>query len=128
MPGRDKMIEECRRVLKDDGMILFHDWIMDKGDSEGFRFVYAFPPLETMESYSEKLRQAGFEIMCAEKRNDDFKTHVAGLKESIRANKRRLIDTCGRELYDNWDFIVDYTYKVIDDGRIGSGRFIARKN
>ena len=127
VPGRDKMIEECRRVLKDDGIILFHDWIMDKGDSEGFRFVYAFPPLETMESYSEKLRQSGFEIICAEKRNADFKAHVAGLKESIRTNKQRLIDVCGRELYDNWDFIVDYTYKVIDDGRIGSGRFIARK-
>ena len=127
VPGREKMIDECRRVLKKDGTILFHDWIMDKGDSEGFRFVYAFPPLETLESYSKKLEDAGFEIICGEKRNDDFRNHVAGLKESIRANKRRLIDACGRELYDNWDFIVDYTYKVIDDGRLGSGRFIARK-
>lgn len=127
VPGRDNLLKECRRVLKDDGTLLFHDWIMDKGDSEGFRFIYAFPPLETMESYKDKLRQAGFEVLCAEKRSEAFKAHVSGLRDSVRNNKRRLIDVCGRELYDNWDLVVQYTYRMLDEQRLGSGLFIARK-
>lgn len=127
VPGRDKLLNECHRVLKDDGTLLFHDWLTDKSDSEGFRFVYAFPPLETLESYQDKLRDAGFDILCAENRSVDFKAHVAGLRESVHRNKRQLIDVCGRELYDNWDLVVEYTYRMIDEQRLGSGRFIARK-
>lgn len=127
VPGRDILLTECHRVLKDDGTLFFHDWIMDKSDSEGFRFIYAFPPLETMDSYKEKLRDTGFDIIYAENRSGAFKAHVDGLRDSIRSNKRRLIDTCGRELFDNWDLVVEYTFKMIDEQRLGSGLFIARK-
>ncbi|MDA8137043.1 MAG: methyltransferase domain-containing protein [Desulfobacteraceae bacterium] len=127
IPGRDKLLRECHRVMKKGGTILFHDWTMNKRDSEGFRFIYAFPPLETVDSYSEKLRAAGFEVLHAQARNEAFRRHVATLRDTLRANKRRMIDTCGRELYDNWDLVSAYTLKMIETERLGSGLFIARK-
>ncbi len=127
IPGRDKLLAECHRVLKADGTILFHDWIMDKGDSEGFRFIYAFPPLETVDSYKEKLSRAGFDIVLAETRNRAFRDHVAALRSTLLTDKRRMIDICGRELFDNWDIVSLYTLRMIEEERLGSGIFIARK-
>jgi cyclopropane fatty-acyl-phospholipid synthase-like methyltransferase len=114
-------------VLKHGGTNFFHDWIRHRGDSECFRFIYAFPPLETMDSYSEKLRQAGFETVTAEMRNEAFREHVAGLRTTLRSSKRLMIDTCGRELYDNWDIVSRYTLKMIEEEKLGFGLFIARK-
>lgn len=127
IPGRDKLLAECHRVLKKEGTILFHDWIMDKSDSQGFRFIYAFPPLETVDSYTEKLNRAGFDVICAQTRNEAFREHVASLRQTLLTSKRRMIDTCGRELYDNWDIVSLYTLKMIETERLGSGLFIARK-
>ena len=127
IPNRDQLLKECYRVLKEDGTILFHDWLMDQGDSEGFRFVYAFPPLETIDTYTQKLREAGFDIDCAYSRREAFKTHVSGLRATLHTNKRRMIDTCGRELYDNWDVISLYTLKMIEKKKLDSGCFIAQK-
>jgi cyclopropane fatty-acyl-phospholipid synthase-like methyltransferase len=127
VPTRDILLQECHRVLKKGGTILFHDWTIDARDSEGFRFIYAFPPLETVDSYSKKLCDTGFEVLCAQPRNEAFRTHVAALRNTLRANKHRMVETCGRELYDNWNLVSAYTLKMIETQRLGSGRFIARK-
>ncbi|MEW6079620.1 MAG: methyltransferase domain-containing protein [Thermodesulfobacteriota bacterium] len=127
IPDRDKLLGECHRILKQEGTILFHDWIMNKGDSEGFRFIYAFPPLETVDSYSEKLRRAGFEVVCAQLRTEAFRMHTARVRNNLISRKRRMIDTCGRELYDNWDAALLYAIRMIKEERLTSGVFIARK-
>ena len=114
-------------AVGEEGTILFHDWLMNKGDSEGFRFIYAFPPLETFDSYSDKLSRAGFEIVSAQLRTEAFHAHVFNLRNNVSTQKRRLIDTCGRELYDNWNVVSLYTLRMIEEEKLTSGLFIARK-
>lgn len=127
VPERESLLKECARILKDDGIIFFFDWLDLGALSEGFRFVYSFPPLETLESYREKLRENGFDILFAERMDESLKNSVFDIQESVKRNKRRLIEECGRELYDNWDFIVQYTWKMIAEGKLGHGIFIAKK-
>lgn len=127
IPDKDKLLGECHRVLKEEGTIIFHDWIMNKGDSEGFRFIYAFPPLETVDSYSEKLGRAGFEVVCAQSRSEAFRAHVINLRNNLLTRKRRMIDTCGRELYDNWNVALLYALRMVEEERLTSGLFMARK-
>ena len=127
VPDRYKLLQESHRVMKQEGTILFHDWVMNKGDSEGFRFIYAFPPLETVDSYSEKLGRAGFEIVTAQLRTAPFRAHVIKIRNNVLNQKRRLIDICGRELYDNWNAVTLYTLRMIEEEKLTSGLFIARK-
>lgn len=127
VPDRKSLLKECERILKDDGKIFFFDWLDLGALSEGFRFIYSFPPLETLESYREKLLETGFNILSAEQGNESLKNNVFGINESLKKNKRRVIEVCGRELYDNWDFIVQYTWKMIVEGKLSHGLFIAKK-
>ncbi len=127
VPERLLMLREASRVLKGDGIIFFYDWLDTGGLSEGFRFIYAFPPLETMEGYRDKLKISDFEIICAEYDTEHYVHLVENVKQSVLKNKSRIIDECGRELYDNWLIIVHYTLKMLYEKKLGHGLFIARK-
>lgn len=127
VPDRLKMLNEASRVLKKDGVIFFYDWLDTGGVTEGFRFIYAFPPLETMDGYRDKLKRSGFEIITAEYDTEHYVNLVEKVKESVYKNKRRIIEECGRELYDNWLIVVHYTLKMLYEKKLGHGLFIARK-
>ncbi len=125
--NRKKLLKEAYRLLKDGGTVFFYDWL-DLGDlSRGFRFIYSFPPLETLISYREKLREAGFSILYAEQNTETFKNNVSDVVGNVRRNKHRIIETCGRELYDNWEVVAQYTLKMIVEGKLGHALFIAKK-
>jgi ubiquinone/menaquinone biosynthesis C-methylase UbiE len=128
VPTREKLLAEAYRVLKPGGKILFFDWL-DRGSlCETFRFVYAFPPLETFESYRYGLQQAGFEIECTDQDPQRvFSAHVAAIQQRMMQHRRMFIDQCGRETYDNWAIVIQYTRRMIDQGRLGHGVFLARK-
>lgn len=127
VPKRGAMLSEIARVLKNGGSVFFYDWLDTGGVSEGFRFIYAFPPLETLEGYKEMLAGAGFKIMRAEYDTEHYVKHVEKVFESVKTNKRRIIEECGRELYDNWLIVVRYTLKMLYEKKLGHGVFIARK-
>lgn len=124
---RALLLREVARVLKRGGIAFFYDWLDTGGVSEGFRFIYAFPPLEKMESYLDKLKAAGFEILSAEFDTEHYTTIVEKVKNSVIKNRRRIIDECGRELYDNWLIVVQYTLKMLYEKKLGHGSFIAKK-
>jgi ubiquinone/menaquinone biosynthesis C-methylase UbiE len=124
---RKNLLKECHRVLKDGGIVFFYDWL-DLGDlSEGFRFIYSFPPLETLLSYRKKLCEAGFSILYAEQNNATFSDNVHKVVDSVHRNKHKIIEVCGRELYDNWNVVAQYTLEMIDRGKLGHAFFIAKK-
>jgi ubiquinone/menaquinone biosynthesis C-methylase UbiE len=127
VPDRMKMIAEASRVLKKGGVIFYYDWLDTGGLTDGFRFIYAFPPLETMDGYKEKLQKAGFEVITAEYDTEHYVNLVEGVKNNVYKNKGRIIEECGRELYDNWLIVVHYTLKMLYEKRLGHGLFIARK-
>lgn len=127
VPNRNKLVVEINRVLRKDGKVFFYDWLDTGGVSDGFRFIYAFPPLETMNGYKEKLNSAGFEIISAEYDTEHYINLVENVKGSVIKNKRRIIEECGRELYDNWLIVVNYTLKMLYEKKLGHGLFIARK-
>lgn len=127
IPDRALLLKEVARVLKRGGIAFFYDWLDTGGVSEGFRFIYAFPPLEKKESYLDKLKAAGFEIQSAEFDTEHYIEIVEKVKNSVLKNKRRIIEECGRELYDNWLIVVEYTLKMLFEKKLGHGFFIAKK-
>ncbi len=127
VPDRLLMLREASRVLRRDGRIFFYDWLDTGGISEGFRFIYAFPPLETIDSYKDKLKASQFEIIRAEYDTEHYLHLVENVNESVLKNKRRIIDECGRELYDNWLIVISYTLRMLYEKKLGHGLFIAKK-
>jgi len=127
VPDRDKLLMEAYRVLKPGGVIFFYDWLDTGGVTEGFRFIYAFPEIETMEGYKDKLKKNRFEILKAEFDTPHYVELVENVKKSVLKNKRKITDECGRELYDNWLIVVEYTLKMLYEKKLGHGFFIARK-
>jgi SAM-dependent methyltransferase len=70
VPERHRAIEQCFRVLRPGGYMVFTDWLrtpyITPQEFETFSTAWSFPGLETMESYGRTLTGAGFEMISAE--------------------------------------------------------------
>ncbi len=70
VPERHRAIEECFRVLRPGGYLVFTDWLktdhITTSELEAFATAWSFPTLETMAGYEKMLATTGFDVVSAE--------------------------------------------------------------
>lgn len=129
---KNKLIEECYRVLKTGGKVAFTDWLqvgnMTEHEWNDLNSFMAFPYMETLDGYDEILKQTGFEIHSKEDVSPDFTEHCHLYQNTLRKDlKDGIISKYGAEMFEVADNGLNLWVKAADEGKVGRGRIIARK-
>jgi len=132
VPDKPRLIAECARVAKPGGTIAFTDILrrvpLETEKMQRLQRGMPFPTLETLDGYSGLLAQNG----CAVTHRDDLSEHWAQILVQRLAMYRGLeADTVrkfGAEHFRLWDETYALFVGLFRDGKLGGGRFVARKN
>lgn len=125
------VLEECHRVLVRDGRLAFTDWIAYPrlGDRERRQLWewMAATTLQTLESYCGLLGRAGFTAVEAEDLSAEWRPIVRKRLEMHRALRARGVARLGEAQYLEYDQLHAFFVGLVEDGKLGGGRFTATR-
>jgi ubiquinone/menaquinone biosynthesis C-methylase UbiE len=131
VPHKPRLIAECARVLRPGGVFAFTDILRREGlaETEMARLSadMAFPDLESLAGYRRLLEANG----CVVEHCDDLSPWWTRVLVDRLAMYRSLgADTArnfGQARSADWDAFYAFFVGLYEQGRLGGGRFIARK-
>ena len=125
------VLAECHRVLAPGGRIAFSDWIAFPrlGDREREQLWewMAATTLQTLERYSALLGRAGFSSVEAEDLSAEWRPIVRKRLELHRALRADSVARLGKETYQEYDQLHAFFVRLIEEGKLGGGRFTATR-
>ncbi|UWX57163.1 methyltransferase domain-containing protein [Chlorobaculum sp. MV4-Y] len=129
---KQRLIEECARVLKPGGVLAFTDWLesgpMTEEEVMALNTFMVFPYMETLDGYAALTEQAGLTVVEKEDLTPDFATYVQGYLDMVQNDFRQaIIDNYGKEMYDAVEQGITLWRDASAAGKVGRGRLIARK-
>lgn len=130
---KNKLLSESTRVLKPQGIIAFTDWVqtgtMKEQEWNELNSFMAFPYMETLEGYTQMLKQQGFKIIEKEDLSDDFNKHCHKYQNILRNElQQNIINNYGKELFEAADEGLGKWVRAADEEKVGRGRIIAKKS
>jgi sarcosine/dimethylglycine N-methyltransferase len=131
IPHKEKLIAQCTRVLKSGGMLVFTDILrtnrISQGELERLGQEMTFSDLGSLQRYRALLAECGNDIVAV----DDLSTLWAEILVKRLAMYRSLKETTarkfGEERHRQWDLYYSFFVSMHTEGKLGGGRFIARK-
>ncbi|HXX10168.1 MAG TPA: methyltransferase domain-containing protein [Burkholderiales bacterium] len=131
VPDKPQLIAECARVVKPGGTIAFTDILrrdaLEPAEMQRMQQGMPFPTLETLDGYRDLLIENG----CAVIHREDLGEHWAQILVQRLAMYRSLeADTVrkfGAEHFRRWDETYAFFVGLFREGKLGGGRFVARK-
>jgi ubiquinone/menaquinone biosynthesis C-methylase UbiE len=129
---KERLIEECVRVLKPGGTLAFTDWLetgpMTGDEVTALNTFMVFPYMETLDGYAALAEAAGLTVIEKEDLSPDFATHVQGYLDMVQNDFRQaIIDNYGQAMYDAVEGGITLWRDASAAGKVGRGRLIARK-
>lgn len=129
---KERLIEECARVVKPGGIVAFTDWIetgpMGKEEWEALHTFMVFPYMETLDGYASLAKAAGLTVVEKEDLSAEFPLYIQGYLDKVQHEFRQgIIDTYGQEMYDEVVKGITLWRDASREGKVGRGRIIARK-
>jgi cyclopropane fatty-acyl-phospholipid synthase-like methyltransferase len=128
---KDRLIQECTRVLKRGGTIAFADEIqtaeMDEAERERVFTIQAVPYLETREGYVALLERAGFEVQLKEDVSQEYLQYWGRWQGGILQKQDEITSRFDQEAYDQTREMFEIVVAAARQGKIGEGRFVGRK-
>ena len=101
---------------------------MSDTEWEDLNTFMAFPSMETLDGYEKILREKGFTIVEKEDLTSDFAYHCHLYQNKLRNElKEAVVSGYGKELYQAADEGLDKWVRAADEGKVGRGRMIGRK-
>lgn len=127
---KERLIEECARVLKPGGTLAFTDWLqvgpMDDDEWEALHTFMVFPYMETLEGYAALCAKAGLQVVEKEDLSSGFADAIQGYLDMVQEKYRQaIIDNYGREMYDEVERGITLWRNAAATGKVGRGRIIA---
>ncbi|RJP65279.1 MAG: methyltransferase domain-containing protein [Candidatus Abyssobacteria bacterium SURF_17] len=129
---KERLINECARVIKPQGILAFTDWleteIFDPMEKEMVLAMLVMPNLQTFSGYLTLLKENGFQILEQEDLNDDFVSHTRDYQTQMEGDlKAQIIEKFGEDLYPGAKAAIDMLASAVQGSKMSRGRFIARK-
>ncbi len=130
IPEKARLIAECTRVVKVDGVIAFTDvlrrGVLGHSEMERLQQDMAIPTLETAEGYGQLLAESG----CILLEQEDLSGHWAEILnqrlEMYRSLKKQTVEKFGEAHYQKWDDTYSFFVGLFAAEKLGGGRFVAR--
>ena len=124
------VLTECHRVLVRGGRLAFTDWIAhprlgDREREQLWRWMAA-TTLQSLDGYRALLGRAGFRGVEAEDVSAEWRVILRGRLARFRAMRRDTTATLGEARYAEYDQLYTFFVGLIEDGKLGGGRFTAR--
>jgi ubiquinone/menaquinone biosynthesis C-methylase UbiE len=131
VPDKPRLIAECARVIKAGGAIAFTDILrresLQPAEMARLEREMAFPTLEALNGYAQLLADCG----CPVLERDDLSAHWAQILVQRLAMYRSLKDDTvrkfGAEHFRRWDETYAFFVGLFSAGKLGGGRFVARR-
>jgi sarcosine/dimethylglycine N-methyltransferase len=131
VPDKPKLIAECARVVKAGGAIAFTDILrresLQPAEMARLQRDMTFPTLETLDGYARLLAGCG----CPVLERDDLSAHWAQILVQrlamYRSLKEGTVRKFGAEHFRRWDDTYAFFVGLFSDGKLGGGRFVARR-
>lgn len=128
---RQRLLEECARVIKPDGTLIFSDWLLtgNKADTglDDILDALSSPSLATLEHYTELVQTAGFTNIEPVDDSQRFAEIYADAMRRIEQQKTLICSKFSERVYD----IVMEKNQILADGfssgLIGGGSISARR-
>jgi len=132
VPDKPRLIAECARVVKPGGVIAFTDILrtdkLSNADMRRLRSEMTFPDLATISGYGQLLQANG----CTLVEHDDLSQVWKKVLEDRLAMYRSLGSETerifGAERAREWDDAYAFFVSRYAEGKLGGGRFIARRD
>jgi sarcosine/dimethylglycine N-methyltransferase len=131
VPDKPRLIAECARVVRPGGVIAFTDILrraaLSAAEFERLHSGMTFQSLETLGGYRALLAGCG----CAVLVQDDLSAWWTEILQARLAMYRALEDTTvarfGAAHFQKWDATYAFFVGLFAAGRLGGGRFVARR-
>ncbi|MBT3234000.1 MAG: methyltransferase domain-containing protein [Calditrichaeota bacterium] len=132
---KGRVISEAARVLKPGGILAFTDWIEGPAglsDEEANRVnsFMKFPYMENQRGYEQLIRDNGMELISSDDLTEEFAGYVdfyiKMLTEQLTFDALKIIGD-DMELFQAMGGEMGNMAQIAHEGKMGRGRFVARK-
>jgi sarcosine/dimethylglycine N-methyltransferase len=131
VPDKPRLIAECARVVKRSGVIAFTDILkhpsLSQPEMGRLRDEMTFPTLETLEGYPALLATQGCEVQVRDDLSEEW-THILVQRLAMyRGLREETTARFGAAHYERWDRTYAFFVDLFGEGKLGGGRFVARR-
>jgi SAM-dependent methyltransferase len=131
IPDKLAVLAACHRVLRIGGRLAFTDWIAHPrlADRERQRLQewMAATTLQTLTSYRLLLARAGFAWAEAEDLTEEWRPLLKARLQTHRGQRGERGARLGETRYREYDQLYALFVRLIEDGKLGGGRFWAAR-
>jgi len=129
---KERLIEECARVLKPGGTLAFTDWLetgpMSDDEWQALNTFMVFPYMETLDGYAALAEAAGLTVVEKEDLSAGFAPSIQGYLDMVQNDFRQaIVDNYGQAMYDAVEQGITLWRDASAAGKVGRGRLIAKK-
>jgi sarcosine/dimethylglycine N-methyltransferase len=127
---KDRILSECRRVLKPGGTFIFSDILVRRDTPQADR-ERLYARLNTVDiwdlpDYEHGLRRHGFETLRAEDHSRYVAPTYGSVVNQVRRNRSALVERIGEETVDKTIAALDFWVESAEAGNVGWGIFLAK--
>jgi sarcosine/dimethylglycine N-methyltransferase len=131
VPDKPRLIAECARVVRSGGAIAFTDILrreaLSAAEFERLRLDMTFQSLESLDGYSDLLTNCGCVVVAIDDLSAWWTEVLQGRLAMYRALEPTTVARFGAAHFQRWDQTYAFFVGLFAAGRLGGGRFVARR-
>ncbi len=131
VPDKPRLIAECVRVLKPRGVLAFTDILrrdaLSAEEMSRLQREMTFPTLETLDGYRDLLASHACVLQLRDDMSEEWSRILLARLAMYRSLKRETVRKFGAAHFSRWDDTYAFFVGLYGQGKLGGGRFVARK-